>query len=192
MSANKNRTALTVTTKTGFFALSDLKVFDRNGRPFYATTKGRCFNLPIGNYTITGKAEQLNAPLEQDVPFYPFERNDRNYSRVEIHWCKNPNKASVVFENNVAHLFIDESFKNIPLPCFLYLCAHELAHAHYKLQDGEKPEEVENRCDNWAEHTLLEKGFNPSQIQEANHFLLKSNWRKHNCTDRMKENFSKK
>lgn len=177
--------------KTGFCAYSDVVIFDKNGKPFYATKEGTKFNLPSGIFSINGNAGKLSVPLNFEMPFYPFERDDRDYDSYKIIWCNNPHKASVSFKNRVATIYKDYSMKNLPLPCDLYLTGHELAHAHYILQKGEHPEELEKRCDEYCEHRLIDLGLNPSQLLVANKMLLKSGWRKAECDHRMHANFSK-
>lgn len=188
-----NRTYINfpVTSKSGFIALTDVVICGSDGKFFHAASPGQKFNMPKGNYFLSGKVNNLPAPLNSDIAFYPFERDDRQWNEYKIFVCNNPNKASVIFASGIAFIFLDHSIAELPSPCVQYAIEHELAHAHYKQKKGEKAEEVENRCDCYAEHKMLQDGYNPSQLKFANNQLLSRKWRKHKCTQRMKNNFGK-
>lgn len=179
---------LHVPAKTGYRALTDISVFDHEGGAFYATTAGNRFNLPRGDFRLSGKVERLPVPLSYELAIHAFERDDRPYREVIVKACNNPNKASVIFENGIARIFIDHSIAKMPMACRCYVISHELAHAHYV---GSTPQELETMCDEYGEHRLLDRGFNPSQLAAANKLLLKSGWRKDACMHRMLTNFAK-
>lgn len=119
---------------------------------------------------------------------YPIERSDRPYSKIIVNVIDNPHKASVIFQNNAANIFIDHSIEKMPLFCKCYVIAHEVAHSKYI---GVDPDDLECKCDAHGEQRLIDLGFNPSQLQAANKILLRSGWRRKECENRMKKHFSK-
>lgn len=182
-----------VHAKTGYYASTAVVIYGADRKPFYAAKAGAQFNLPKGIYGIDGFVNVLPAPIDYELPFYPVERDDRKYSEVIVKVTPNKNKASVIFAFDKANIFLDPSIVKLGMCCFCYAVEHELAHALYIKSDTDTDthDDVENRCDTYAEHRLIERGFNPSQCKAANQTLLKSGWRKSECNNRMHEHFSK-
>lgn len=179
---------ISIPKKMGYEAITDLIIVDQNNKPFYVTKRGQKFNMPAGKFGVMGMMKGMTKPIDYELPIiYAIERSDREFKKVICDYVKNPNKASVAFVAGTARIFLDEQFKEYPLACTLYLIAHECAHSKY---NGEG-DELENKCDAYAEHTLIDLGLNPSQIKQCNEMLLRSGWRKKQCEKRMEKHFSK-
>lgn len=178
---------INVKGRSGYIAKTDVNIFDKEKRFFYGTKKGERFNLPSGIYGVAGTIERLPVPIDYKQTVPPVERSDRPYNAVEVLTVDNPNKASVLFKNGVARIYMDKSIAAMPLGCRCYVIAHELAHADYTGEGNV----LENKCDCAGESRLLAHGWNPRQLKAANKLLLNSGWRKSQCEKRLLQNFRK-
>lgn len=135
---------------------------DDRGLLFYSTEhlvpRAVQFNLPTGEYFIDkGSITALEKPIEyKTIKLPPVERRFPDPFNFEILFGKNPNKCQISWR--LKNIFFDESFKEKTIPEFMFVLMHEFAHQYYK---------TEKLVDCLAYNYMLKKGYNPSQIGEA-------------------------
>ena len=148
-------------------ALSNILVFE-GVLPFYAAKKGKEFNLPKGSFKLEGQVKE--------IPFHFNEINLPEFTPVialkplSIVFVDNyPNKCSVWLESG--KVVADSNFKFLPSFVFMYIMFHEVGHFYFR--GNEELSEIQ--CDTFARQKMLERGFNPSQIDLAIQVSLSNN-----------------
>lgn len=156
---------LEVRAKSGFRNINGKPIIllDETGEIFYDTTKldkiVKEFNLPIGTYYVAqGKFTQKPSPVNYPMAALPpTERTKQsNPENFDIKFVENPHTGSVFWD--VRNIYLDNSLKDLPLPCLVFVLYHEYGHRYYK---------TEKYCDLYARNKMLEAGYNPSQIGEG-------------------------
>lgn len=169
---------LNVTRKTGFIVTDPsvaIIIRDNRGTLFYSTEplvpKTKRFNMPaLGKFIVdSGKFRIANEPV-----FYPLVRMPKRTAYREspinfsIKFGENKNKASINFLTR--EIEFDHSVAELPLPYIYYLYYHEIAHQFFGTNKPINSPEY-NMCEKWCDvmssNYMLNKGFNPSQIKEA-------------------------
>lgn len=175
---------INVKEKTGFRNLvpsMPVIIFDEYARPFYDTSRLEKqvteFNLPPGKYTVgEGQIREMKCPVNFEL--YPLpapnrtkRKNPENF-RVEIGDV--PFKCFVDWDND--RIVYDRLVADMPLPTIMYIFHHECGHRYYGIPYKRKPwsDEYQNAytyyeacCDRYAANKMIEAGYNPSQIAEA-------------------------
>jgi hypothetical protein len=168
--------------KTGFLCNGAILVTTPDGKIFYEHKKKGpfCFNLPAGQYNITGdNVKVLQRPLEFKIK---AQRKQESYhelpkrGELRIEFGDNPNKASIWVKQH--KILIDDKYRTAPQVVKEYLIAHEIGHYRYK---------TERFADEFAQQVLLDKGFNMSQIVQAAASTLFNGHERHNyCFENLK------
>lgn len=169
---------LNVSRKTGFIVTDPqvpIIIRDHRGILFYSTEpltpKVKRFNIPgLGKFFVdSGKFRLLNEPV-----LYPLIRLPKRSvyrqspSDFKIRFAPNENKATISFLER--EIVFDTSIAEWPLPYIYYLYYHELSHEFFgsgKPVGSKEYNDAEKWCDAMAFNYMLKKGFNPSQIKQA-------------------------
>src|SRR5690606_28143664 len=124
--------------KTGFRNINGkpIVILDELGNIFYDTTELENivweFNLPPGNYYILqGKIAKTPTPVEYPIAPLPKPERDKrdNPEHFEVRFCENANTGTVFWD--VKKIYLDNSLKDLPLPCLVFVLYHEYAHRFY-------------------------------------------------------------
>lgn len=180
--------------KSGFTTTDKLVVVnDARGQIFYykENTDGLLhFNLPEGEYTHDNNLTPAK-PRNYQLKWLPKGNRIKPLppNGFTIVFEENPNKCSV--DSDTHTIYFDNSFKTAPQPIIDFIKAHELGHYFYSGQ-GQRSERL---CDLFAYNTLLDYGYNPSQIWHAQKISLsdseKAQVRKNEIYQQANKNFSK-
>lgn len=162
-----------VDKKNGFVSDSDLVIIlDEHKRVFYFKKRkgpNTRFNLPVGEYFLFyGNLKPLPAPVRYKIPNLPrpYAYSKKPPLKFKIIYCENKNKCSVDISKDT--IYFDHSFKNYPRFIIQYIIRHEKGHYFYR----GRGQQSELDCDKFAAVSMLESGFNPSQISAAVRFTL--------------------
>lgn len=169
---------LMVTKKTGYIVTDPsvpIIIRDNRGVLFYSTEplvpKTKRFNMPaLGKFLVdSGKFRLANEPVFYQLVRLP-KRTAYRESPVNfrIKFSDNKNKATIDFL--AREITFDTSVAELPLPYIYYLYYHEIAHQFFgtnKPLNSPEYKTCEKWCDVMASNYMLNKGFNPSQIKEA-------------------------
>lgn len=169
---------LFVTKKTGFRVTDPsvpVIIRDQRGILFYSAEplvpKVTKFNMPaLGKFFVdSGKIRQMESPVNFPLIRMPqrnvYQGNPMNF---QIVFGDNEHKATINFINKT--ITFDKHIAEFPLPYIYYLLYHEYAHEFFgTTKKVGTPEYAycEKWCDALAFNYMLIKGFNPSQIKEA-------------------------
>lgn len=156
---------LVINNKTGFRTSLPFEILDENGNLFYSDEftseiengKVLYFNLPKGHYKYDGYFIKLDSPVK--TPEIKLPKPERNYDRnklFKIKFGENPFKCSIFHDEGV--ILFDNQFKKAPKFVVFDIYFHELGHLFY---------ETEEYADLFATKSLLELGYNKSQIAAA-------------------------
>lgn len=169
---------LIVTKKTGFIVTDPsvpIIIRDNRGILFYSTEplvpKTKRFNMPaLGKFIVdNGKFRRSDDPVFYQLVRLP-KRTAYRESPVnfDIVFGENKNKATINFLTR--QILFDSIIAELPLPYIFYLYYHEIAHQFFGTSKPIGSPEY-NTCEKWcdvlASNYMLNKGFNPSQIKEA-------------------------
>lgn len=167
-----------INKKTGFRVTDPsipVVIRDQRGILFYSTEplvpKVKFFNMPaLGRFFVdSGKIKELDQPVRYPLIRMPKRNVYRgNPMNFKIEFGVNEHKATINFLNGT--ILFDNSIAELPLPYIYYLLYHEYAHEFFGTTDkvgSEKYKYCEKWCDALAFNYMLIKGFNPSQIKEA-------------------------
>lgn len=173
-----NMFELFVTKKTGFRVTDPsvpVIIRDQRGILFYSAEplvpKVTKFNMPaLGKFFVdSGKIRQMESPVNFPLIRMPqrnvYQGNPMNF---QIVFGDNEHKATINFINKT--ITFDKHIAEFPLPYIYYLLYHEYAHEFFgTTKKVGTPEYAycEKWCDALAFNYMLIKGFNPSQIKEA-------------------------
>lgn len=156
--------------KTGFRTLTNEVTILKNGRLFYHFQKQRpgwSFNLPAGEYTTDSAIHVISKPVRFKYPRLPKPEKKAELpraSKLKIKIGINRNKASIWTQLN--SILIDRSIADNPYYVLVYVFLHEIGHYYYK---------TEWKADLFSCVTMLQKGFNPSQVFRASRETLSKN-----------------
>lgn len=175
---------INVREKTGFRNLvpaAPVIIFDEYARPFYDTSRLEKqvneFNLPPGKYTIgAGQIRPMVNPVKFDMlPLpEPMRWKRKNPEHFKIVVGDVPFKCLVDWDKE--EIIYDRMVADMPLPTLVYIFWHECGHRFYGIPYKPKPWTVdyaerytyaEACCDRYAYNKMIEAGYNPSQIGEA-------------------------
>lgn len=172
--------SLFVKEKTGFRIKNPnqpLVIRDFRGTLFYTNEavlpKVKSFNMPgLGQFYIDkGDVIEMEYPIVWTVPkLPPTEIANKDPFNFSIVFDKNPNKATIIFEQE--KIILDNMFLEVPLPKLYYVVYHEFAHQYYV---------TEKYADLLACNYMLKKGFNPEQIGEAQILTLSDRQYERKC-----------
>jgi hypothetical protein len=175
-----------VNQKKGFMTNErELLILDKNKIPFYYRNNlnGKFkFNLPIGTYYSDTKLIELINPV-----FYTTPKLKNRYffkevpKKLKIIYAENPNKCSVDLDRGI--IIFDNSFKEQPRFIKEFIKYHELGHYRY----SGRGQESEKDCDNYSAYCMINKGYNPLQINVASKYSLGNN---HLSIERKNNNFN--
>ena len=151
---------LKVPVKSGFKAGSGrVSIYDRNGL-FYEHGNGDpfTFNLPPGEFFVAeGDILPLKSPKNYRLPKLdkPIQKGVIP-AEIRVFYSKNPHKASIYPNKGI--IIFDDSFLDRTTPEQAFIYWHEIGHFLYK---------DEKSCDKYALKTMLDLGYNPSQVSRA-------------------------
>lgn len=132
-------------------------IFDDFGL-FYTKQGIKEINLPIGNYRIEGRFQQI-PKIEYKLPDLPIREKIYRVPKlteITFKYTKDPDEiAKINIYDNL--IVINEELNKCSSAKFWAVIFHELGHYRYK---------TEWKCDVFAIRKMLEYGFNPSQIEE--------------------------
>ena len=156
---------LTVNRPSGFKCSGDIRVYDRNEKPFYFfNAKGPVhFNLPKGIYKVEKSLTPCNFRTYKLPTLPKFERRLPLPKKFTIRYGENPNTCSVFLREG--YILADNSLKELPTPARTFIYFHELGHYFYV---------SEEKCDLFAARQMLKRGFNPSHVAEAPRITLRT------------------
>ena len=190
--------------KTGFHTPGAVKVFD--GKGLFLEYNYPCnFNLPAGNYTVTGnvistlehpvqyQSMELAAPDKPPVSpdmvirkVYTKEIPGNNGSMEPL------NKMAIDYQTGI--MAVDPDWeKTLNTAEYEAATNHERGHFFYSGKDlfGGPDDMGERNCDRYSAKTMLDKGYNPPQIKDAFNNVLcsqcshQSAWRKQQMANEM-------
>ena len=157
-----------VLRKTGFKSQnSPIYIYDAKRRKLFYSHTGNAngeffFNLPRGEFLTENKLIALKEPLPVSLPKLPRPEKENVFPRsVKIKIEKNPNKASIWIDSH--SIQVDPQIFKRTLPEIVFILFHEAGHYLYK---------DESKCDLYAVHEMLKRGYNPSQCYFAIHNAL--------------------
>lgn len=151
-----------VREKSGFRNINGKPIIllDEIGGVFYDTTQlekiVHDFNLPVGVYYVAqGKFTKKPAPVVYALSSLPPPERfmPGNPENFDLKFVENPHTGSVFWD--ARNIYLDNSLKDLPLPCLVFVLYHEYAHRYYN---------TEEYCDLYARNRMIDDGYNPSQI----------------------------
>ncbi len=159
-----------VNKKSGFKSFDPVvKIYDGNGILFYLKDNNTGlihFNLPRGRYNTVNTLYNASVRTYKANKLPKPNRKKKLPKSIKIVYKENPHKCSV---DNVNHIiYFDNSFKKQPIPVKDYIKFHEVGHYFYSGEGNVS----EIACDLFAANMMLKVGYNPSQIQWAQHGTL--------------------
>ena len=157
---------LNLTQKTGFKVNNPtvpINIRDSRGILFYTTEpllpRVSTFNLPAGKYVVdSGYFSPMSVPVKYNMLRLPLMAQRKLPDPFDFSVTFEPNKHKCTVNFIKKQIIFDTSFKERPLPEIYFILFHEFAHQYFK---------TEKWCDVLAANYMLVKGFNPSQISEA-------------------------
>ncbi len=154
-----------VNKKSGFKTTDKLLIInDSNNNIFYYKENQNGvlnFNLPIGEY-LTNNSIQKSNIVNYKTYYLPRGKFVRRKERVfKVYFCENKHKCSI--DMDTLEIFFDNSFKQKPKVVIDYILGHERGHLFYN-GNGETSEQL---CDMFSYNSLIDMGYNPSQIYYA-------------------------
>lgn len=155
-----------ITKPTRFKALSSVKILE-GALLFYQCEKGKEFNLPKGKYHCEGHVKEI--PFSRKETYFPEFKPLLELKPLKVTFVDNyPNKCSVWLDTG--KVICDEVFSKLPSFVLTYILFHEIGHFYFR--GNGKLSEIQ--CDTFAREKMLERGFNPSQIDLAAQITLSS------------------
>ena len=150
-----------------FKALSHV-IVSEGALPFYSCKEGKEFNLPEGQFSISGEVKEI--PFKYKKIDFPEFENVKPLKVLNIIFVDNyPNKCSVWLDTG--KVLADSNFKYLPSFVFMYIMFHEVGHFYFRGNGALS----EIQCDTFARQKMIEKGYNPSQIDLAIQVSLSNN-----------------
>lgn len=161
--------------KTGYDVLTPerpINIRDKNGRIFYSTESMvpnvRKFNLPsnIPLFIESGHFKTSENPVNYRLEKLPKKQRyfKQNPSRFKVIFSDNPNTCSILW--NKKEIVFDKSLKEKTIPDNTFILYHEFGHQYYN---------DEHLADLFAFNSMLNRGYNPSQILQAPYNTLSDN-----------------
>lgn len=161
---------LTLEKKTGFKVIDPFEpvnIRDVRGVLFYSTEdllpKVEYFNLPAGEFFVdSGHIVKADKPREYKLADLPTpERDNGSMSDFDVKFETNPHKCTVYWDTK--EIVFDKAFEERPIPQVMFILFHEFGHRYY---------ETEKLADLYASNMMKVKGYNPSQIADAQMYSL--------------------
>ena len=144
---------------SSFLAKDHFNIYE-NGSLFYSDTFTNVlkrygmivFNLPSGKYNIEGNIMEIQykKPKLFRLPLTLYKENINDY---EIKIVSRADKAAIDHDNK--NVYIDPALLQRPIYVMDLILSHEMGHCYY---------DSEINADKFAINTMLELGYNPSQI----------------------------
>jgi hypothetical protein len=157
---------ITVKKKSGYQSHTGrpLLIVDDKGLPFYHNdrkNKTPFFNMPRGVYYSNLPLRKLKSPVVYSLMVLPKPEKNIIIKDYALSYAPNPNKATI---NHMKKTIVfDPWFKTVPKHYRTFVTAHELGHGMYN---------TEKYADLKAANLMLQYGYNPSQIAEAQFNVL--------------------
>ena len=154
-----------INQKTGFLCGDPIiHILDNKARIFYHKENKNGilhFNLPPGEYFTKN---ELQPTTLRKYKLFKLQRPNAKYQipdNLTVYFGENPNLCTVDHEQHT--VFFDVMFMQMPQFCFDYALFHEIGHYLYT----GKGQKSEIQADQYSYNKMIEKGYNPSQIQVA-------------------------
>lgn len=157
---------LKLNAKQGFYSPGAVQVYDKRGL-FLEYSGPAYFNLPAGQYTYMGRISALEQPVDYGaMQLQPADKPPIPPWNVNMHIVLSNDTPKMRVDYETGEMQVNPDWAStLSTPEYEGATRHEAGHYFYT--GGSGHDQGERNCDRFAAKTMLDEGYNPSQLKNA-------------------------